>query len=182
VSRISRGTRFYRETSVPTDIDLPALLEDVLTVYDSRLRASGIEVVRDFAVVPAVRALRGELHQVFSNLISNAIDASRDGGTLTLAVREAGDAPGLTIVVRDTGVGIPEENLGRLFEPFFTTKTGAGTGLGLWVVRQFVASWGGIVTVMSDTGPTNHGTTFTIFLPLVTSQAVHNRTTQERIQ
>ncbi|MGC2635729.1 MAG: ATP-binding protein [Acidobacteriaceae bacterium] len=183
VSHIARHTLgFYRETSVPVDIDLPALLEDVLTVYESRLRASGIEVVRDFAIVPTVRALRGELHQVFSNLVSNAIDASREGGTLTLTVREASDAAGLTIAVQDTGMGIPAENLGRLFEPFFTTKTGAGTGLGLWVVRQFVASWGGLVTVMSDTEPTRHGTTFTIFLPLVTSQTVQTRATPERFQ
>jgi PAS domain S-box-containing protein len=183
VSHIARHTLgFYRETSVAVDIDLPALLEDVLRVYESRLRASEIEVVRDFAIVPVVRALRGELHQVFSNLLSNAIDASREGGTLTLRVREAEDAGGLTIAVQDTGMGIPEENLERLFEPFFTTKTGAGTGLGLWVVQQFVASWGGIVTVKSDTGPTSHGTTFTLFLPLVTSQAMQTRGTPERIQ
>ena len=79
--------------------------------------------MRDFKVVPAVRALRGELHQVFSNLFSNAIDAMRDGGVLKIGVREAtGTAvPGLTATVEDTGSGTPQENLGRLFEPFFTT-------------------------------------------------------------
>lgn len=153
---------------------MPGLLEEVLTVYDSRLRASDIEVVRDFTIVPAVRGLRGELHQVFSNLISNAIDASRDGGSLILTVRESVDAPGLIVTVADTGMGIPRENLTRLFEPFFTTKAGAGTGLGLWVVRQFVTSWGGTIAVASETGSARHGTTFTIFLPAALPQAVQN--------
>lgn len=176
VSHIARHTLgFYKETSAPSEIDLTALLEEVLTVYDSRLRASEIEVVRDFTEAPAVWALRGELHQVFSNLISNAIDAMRDGGRLTLWVREASQGGGLTVTVADTGMGIPEKNLGRLFEPFFTTKSGAGTGLGLWVVRQFVTSWGGTVAVTSDTGPTRHGTTFTIFLPTGARERVQNK-------
>ncbi|HEY1809047.1 MAG TPA: ATP-binding protein, partial [Acidobacteriaceae bacterium] len=168
VSHIARHTLgFYRETSVPSQIDMPALLEEVLTVYDSRLRGSGIQVAKDFAVVPAVRALRGELHQVFSNLISNAIDAMRDGGRLLLSVRASTENPGLVATVEDTGTGIPSANLARLFEPFFTTKAGAGTGLGLWVVRQFVESWGGTISVLSNIEPTNHGTAFRIFLPMV---------------
>ncbi|HEX3662821.1 MAG TPA: ATP-binding protein [Acidobacteriaceae bacterium] len=168
VSHIARHTLgFYRETSVPSPIDLPALLEEVLTVYDSRLRASGIQVTRDFVIVPSVRALRGELHQVFSNLISNAIDVMRDGGRLILSIRESTEKPGLRVTVEDSGTGIPAANLPRLFEPFFTTKAGAGTGLGLWVVHQFVESWGGTISVVSNIEPTNHGTTFTIFLPMV---------------
>ncbi len=168
VSNIARHTLgFYRETSVPSQIDMPALLEEVFTVYDSRLRASGIQVRKDFAVVPSVRALRGELHQVFSNLISNAIDAMREGGSLALSLRESTEKPGLLITLEDTGTGIPAANLSRLFEPFFTTKAGSGTGLGLWVVHQFVESWGGTISVVSNIEPTNHGTTFTIFLPLV---------------
>ena len=168
VSHIARHTLgFYRETSVPSQIDMPALLEEVLTVYDSRLRASAVQVTKDFVVVPTVRALRGELHQVFSNLISNAIDAMREGGRLTLSIRESSDKPGLLVTVEDTGTGITAANLSRLFEPFFTTKAGAGTGLGLWVVRQFVESWGGTISVLSDIEPTKHGTTFRIFLPMV---------------
>ncbi|MGB6871575.1 MAG: ATP-binding protein [Acidobacteriaceae bacterium] len=168
VSHIARHTLgFYRETSVPSQIDLPALLEEVLTVYESRLRASSIQLSKDFVVVPAVRALRGELHQVFSNLISNAIDAMREGGRLILSIRESTGRPGLLVTVEDTGTGIPSANLTRLFEPFFTTKAGAGTGLGLWVVHQFVQSWGGTISVVSNIEPTNHGTTFRIFLPMV---------------
>jgi signal transduction histidine kinase len=182
VSHIARHTLgFYRETSVPANVDLAVLVEEVLTVYDSRLRASSIEVVKNFAIVPAIRALRGEIHQVFSNLISNAIDAMRNGGRLKVSIRQPDEGRGLgvLVVVEDSGTGIPEENLPRLFEPFFTTKPSAGTGLGLWVVRQFVASWGGAISVESKTDAQNHGTTFTLFLPLEAasdSQSKPNKT------
>jgi len=179
VSHIARHTLgFYRETSVASNIDMPALIEEVLTVYDSRLRASGVEVRKEIFIVPAVRALRGELHQVFSNLISNAIDAMREGGMLKISIREAGNSfgPGVLVAVEDTGEGIPAENVPRLFEPFFTTKLSAGTGLGLWVVRQFVASWGGTINVSSSSEPHNHGTTFTIILPLVSLAENQNET------
>ena len=171
VSHIARHTLgFYRETSVASDVDLPALIEEVLTVYDSRLRASSIVAVLDFAVVPAVHALRGELHQTFSNLISNAIDAMRDsGGQLKISVQQGNGSqePGVLIYIEDTGTGIPSENIPRLFEPFFTTKPASGTGLGLWVVHQFVASWGGTIQVGSSTDTQKHGTTFTIYIPAV---------------
>ena len=170
VSHIARHTLgFYRDTSVASNIDLAGVIEEVLTVYDSRLRASSIDVIKDFAVAPAVRGLRGELHQVFSNLISNAIDAMRGGGYLKIAIQEPeqGRDPGLMVVVEDSGMGIPEENIPHLFEPFFTTKQSSGTGLGLWVVRQFVASWGGTIRVDSRAGGQDHGTTFALFLPLV---------------
>jgi PAS domain S-box-containing protein len=170
VSHIARHTLgFYRDTSAPTQIDMPALVEEVLTVYDSRLRAAGIELRKDFAVLPPVEALRGEMHQVFSNLFSNAIDAMRDGGILTVALRDAEEngQPGIRIRVEDNGVGIPSENLARLFEAFFTTKPSAGTGLGLWVVKQFVESWGGQIEVISSVEPETHGTAFSLLVPLV---------------
>jgi len=170
VSHIARHTLgFYRDTSAPSQIDMPALMEEVLTVYDSRLRAVGIEVRKDFPALPPVEALRGEMHQVFSNLFSNAIDAMQDGGTLTIVLREAEEMGrlGICIRVEDNGVGIPPENLARLFEAFFTTKPNAGTGLGLWVVKQFVESWGGRIEVKSSVEPDTHGTAFNLLVPLV---------------
>jgi signal transduction histidine kinase len=170
VAHIARHTLgFYRETSVPAQIDLTALLSEVLTVSESRFRSAGIEIRKDFVIVPTIQALRGEMHQVFSNLFSNAIDAMRDGGTLTVSLRaaEGEDTPGLAIRVADTGTGIPPENLDRLFEPFFTTKPNSGTGLGLWVVRQFVESWGGRIQVSSTTAMPDRGTSFNLFIPLV---------------
>ena len=72
----------------------------------------------------------------------------------------------MLIEIQDNGTGIRSQNLPRLFEPFFTTKTSAGTGLGLWVVQQFIQSWGGKVEVNSSTAVHDHGTTFMIVLPL----------------
>jgi PAS domain S-box-containing protein len=170
VAHIARHTLgFYRDTSAPSQIDMPALIEEVLIVYESRLRAVGIDVLRDFAPVQPIEALRGEMHQVFSNLFSNAIDAMRDGGILTIALHEAREngRPGIRIRVEDNGVGIPPENIARLFEAFFTTKPSAGTGLGLWVVKEFVDSWGGSIDVTSSVEPHSHGTAFHLFVPLV---------------
>lgn len=178
VSQIARHTLgFYRDTSVPTEVELARVLDDVLTVYHSRLSASNIEVIKEFQLVPTLHALRGELHQVFSNLISNAIDAMRGGGRLLLSLAEAEreGRRGIRIVVEDNGFGIAAEHRERLFEPFFTTKVSVGTGLGLWVVKQFIEDHGGAVTVESSTGANDHGTRFMIFLPLNSRVAVSQR-------
>lgn len=175
VSHIARHTLgFYRETSLPVQIDLAALLSEVLTVYESRLRSAAIEVRKDFAAIPRIQAMRGEMHQVFSNLFSNAIDAMRQGGTLTVTLRGAEEdgSPGVSVRVQDSGSGIPPENLGRLFEPFFTTKPNSGTGLGLWVVKQFVDSWGGRIQVTSRTAMPDRGTSFNLFVPLASPTTI----------
>lgn len=170
VSHIARHTLgFYRETAKPAQIDLAALLEEVLRVYESRMQAAGIEVRKKFSAAPSVQALRGEMHQVFSNLFSNAIDAMSRGGmlTITLSAAEENAQPGVAIRVKDNGTGIAAGNLSRLFEPFFTTKPTAGTGLGLWVVKQFVESWGGRIEVTSSTEAQTRGTAFDLFIPMI---------------
>jgi PAS domain S-box-containing protein len=174
VSQIARHTLgFYRETSVPTQVDVARVLDDVLTVYHSRLHASHIEVIRNYQPVPQLQAIRGEIQQVFSNLVSNAIDAMPGGGQLRLSLSEK--APGTEVVVEDNGSGIAADHLPRLFEPFFTTKASVGTGLGLWVVKQFVEQHGGTVSVASDTSEREHGTRFIIFLPLTAPVAPNQR-------
>jgi PAS domain S-box-containing protein len=138
VSHIARHTLgFYRDTSMPVQIELEALINEVLVVYESRLRAAGIEVRINCSATSTVKGLRGEMHQVFSNLISNSIDAMRESGTISIAIEESrlDGTQGVDITYSDTGKGIPGVNLPRLFEPFFTTKPSAGTGLGLWVVK-----------------------------------------------
>ena len=174
VSQIARHTLgFYRETSVPTQVNLERVLDEVLTVYHSRLQANNIEVIRDFQTAPHLQAIRGEIHQIFSNLVSNSIDAMQRGGHLRVRLCE--QRRGIEVVVEDTGSGISSEHLEKLFEPFFTTKASVGTGLGLWVVKQFVEQHGGAVTVKTDTGPINHGTIFTILLPLSLPPALTKR-------
>ncbi len=178
VSQIARHTLgFYRETSVPTKVEVARVLDEVLTVYHSRLSASHIQVTRNFLTVPHLHALRGELHQVFSNLVSNAIDAMQGGGRLQVSVaeEERDGRRGIEIIVEDDGSGIPADHREKLFEPFFTTKVSVGTGLGLWVVKQFVEDHGGTVSVDSNTGPIDHGTRFIIFLPLAAAIPMNQR-------
>lgn len=158
---------FYRDTSAPVDTSMAELLDEVLGLYSSRLHTKNIAVHRDYAGPDAVRALRGEIRQVLSNLVANCIDAIEHGGAIYLSViaTSLNDAEAVTVIVRDTGVGIPREKMSSLFEPFFTTKKESGTGLGLWVSRGLVEKHGGTISVESSTAPESHGTAFTITLP-----------------
>jgi len=177
VSHIARHTLgFYRDTSMPAQIDLEALLKEVLVVYESRLRAAAIQVQVHCSANSTVKGLRGELHQVFSNLISNSIDAMPEPGKISIAIEDSprDGTKGIDITFSDTGKGISAEDLPRLFEPFFTTKPNAGTGLGLWVVKQFIDSWSGHIAVESSTDKDMHGTTFRLFVPLVALSKTQN--------
>jgi PAS domain S-box-containing protein len=173
VSHIARQTLgFYRDTSTPVTLALPDLLDDVVSVYQSRLRSRNISVQRSYEAASPINGMKGELHQVFSNLVSNAIDAMEAGGVLTLSVSqvERSGKRGVNVTVEDNGKGIREQDLPRLFEPFFTTKTNVGTGLGLWVVKQFVENHHGEVAAERLGNATGPGTRFTIFLPSVFSR------------
>ena len=117
-----------------------------------------IETVND---LPRVLGDEGQLQQAVIALATNAIDAMPDGGTLTLRAHRIG--PHVMVEIKDTGIGIPQENLTKIFDPFFTTKDiGRGTGLGLAVCYGIVSEHGGRLDVRSAVGV---GTTFTISLP-----------------
>lgn len=145
-------------------------LTHVVSVLDTTLDALGpqvashhVEVVRAYdADIPEIWADAHQLRQVFTNIVLNAIQAMRDGGCLTVSAAAKGDE--VVISFRDTGIGIPEENLGRIFDPFFTTKeVGEGTGLGLSVSFFIVKQHQGTIDVESQVGK---GACFTIHLPL----------------
>jgi signal transduction histidine kinase len=106
------------------------------------------------------------LRRVVLNLVQNALEAMPQGGTLTLAGEPS--ATHVQLHVRDTGSGIPAEQLGQIFEPLYTTKP-EGTGLGLYIVQEIVEAHGGQVTVDSVVG---QGTTFTVTLPLAEDTTV----------
>ena len=102
-----------------------------------------------------------QIRQVLINLLSNAIQATSQGGRIDIQVEST--QSGISIAVIDTGSGIPKENLEKIFEPFFSTKSpGEGTGLGLFVTREIVDKFGGTVEVASRIG---HGTRFTVQIP-----------------
>jgi PAS domain S-box-containing protein len=173
VSHIARQTLgYYRDTSSPSEVYLHDLIENVLTVYHAKLLTNGISVESSFNDLRKISVSQGEMLQVFSNVIANAIDAMREGGKLSIALRKttAVDGDGIQTVIRDEGIGISHENLESIFEPFFTTKGNLGTGIGLWVTKQLVERRGGQIAVTSSTAPGKSGTSVTIQIPFVSPE------------
>ena len=165
VAHIARQTLgYYRDPGPPSEIHLEQLLEEVLSLYRSRLLAGNVAVDCAFVHHRVIHASRDELMQVFSNLITNAVDAMPDGGVLTIETHEIGEE-GVEVLVRDKGIGISAANLDRVFEPFFTTKGHRGTGIGLWVARQLLEKRGGSIHLQSNTEFPLNGTTVCVFLP-----------------
>ena len=111
---------------------------------------------------------KGELVQVISNLVTNAMYAMNPGGTLRVTTEDGrcGELEAVVLSIQDNGRGIPAENLQRVFEPFFTTRGSIGTGIGLWVAKQFIGGHSGTIEVESSTDMMSHGTKFRIALPL----------------
>ena len=138
-------------------------LESTLTMLGHKLRY-GVTLVRDYGDVPPIDAYAGELNQVWTNLLDNAVDAMEGEGTLTVRARGEGDH--VVVEVADTGPGMPPEVVARAFEPFFTTKdVGKGTGLGLDIARRIVVErHGGTIAV--ESGPGQPGTTMVVTLPV----------------
>lgn len=168
VAHIARQTLgYYRDTGLPAEVHLHELIENVLRVYRAKFLANDIMVETQFNDIEKISVSRGELLQVFSNIITNSIDAMQGGGALNIATRKiAGPAgEGIQTVIRDSGAGIRPENLEKIFEPFFTTKGSLGTGIGLWIARQLAERRGGQISVASNTESGSSGTSVTIFIP-----------------
>jgi PAS domain S-box-containing protein len=164
VSHIARQTLgFYRESALPEDVSLAQSVEQVLELYQRRISSKDLLLRTDLDHDVAVLGSKGELRQVVSNIILNAVDAVGRGGTISIRVKGCGDSARL--IVSDNGPGIARENLPKLFQPFFTTKRDVGTGLGLWVSKGIVEKHGGRVLLRSRTIPGRSGTTFVVKLP-----------------
>ena len=168
VSQIANQTLgYFRETGSAVEVYLHDLVQNVLRVCSSRLVHAKISVDTRFNDLQKITVNKGEMLQVFSNVISNSIDAMRHGGELYISIRKvltsAGN--GIQMVIRDSGTGIKREYLEKIFEPFFTTKGNFGTGIGLWVARQLIEKRGGKIYVTSSTERGNSGTSTTIFIP-----------------
>jgi PAS domain S-box-containing protein len=169
VSHIAKQTLgFYRENDAPVQTSLSELAAQAIRVYGPKCRDAGISLKEDLNSTRQVVLRKGEIMQVISNLIANAIYAMPEGGTLSISVGDidSSNGSGVLLTVKDTGVGIPAEHLPRIFEAFFTTRSTIGTGIGLFVAKQFVEGHGGKISVESSTDPTCHGTTMSIFLHL----------------
>jgi PAS domain S-box-containing protein len=163
VAAIVRQTLgFYRGTAAAVRLDLAQLVRESISLFKKRLEAANIRLLEDLASSVFVLALEGEIRQVVTNLVANAIDAVSEGGRIEICLRE--DQSRARLEVRDNGRGIPPDVMERLFEPFFTTKEGTGTGLGLWVSRELARKNGGTIECTSP--GEGHGSSFILSLPL----------------
>jgi len=145
------------------------VVDGIARILETEAKEKGVEITRDFGTkLPKVWIDREQMKQVFMNLILNAIQAMKEGGSIFISTRltakdeAANSGQFVQVEVRDTGVGIPADNLDHIFDPFFTSKD-EGSGLGLSISHQIVQEHGGYVTVASKVGV---GTTFLINLPV----------------
>jgi len=163
---------FARESEVElTPLEVEQLVGETLQLASNQVKLAKVKVRGEVEEnVPPVYGDRHQLSQVFLNLVLNALDAMPEGGVLTITVEKSEDRSFVYIRFADTGVGIPEAQLGKIFDPFFSTKKQAkGTGLGLSVSLGIIEQHGGDIRVESEVGK---GTTFTVSLPLARLPAV----------
>jgi PAS domain S-box-containing protein len=166
----SQTLRFHKQSTRPTEVTCDDLMSSALDMLRSRIRNANVTVKKRKRVQRPVLCFEGEIRQVISNLLINAIDAlPQKGGFLLLRSREGHDhatgRPGLILTIADTGTGMPPETLARIFEPFYTTKGIAGTGLGLWISKEILDRHRGYLHVRSSQRAGHTGTVVTLFLP-----------------
>ena len=151
----------YMDQAPVQEIDLHKGIESTLIMLTHQLKG-GVEIVRDYdPELPRICAYGGELNQVWTNLITNAVDAMNGKGRLGIRTRREID--NIVVEISDTGSGIPPEVQPHIFEPFFTTKgVGEGTGLGLDIVSRIVRKHHGDIRFLSKPGDTR----FRVCLPL----------------
>jgi signal transduction histidine kinase len=156
---------------VPTDLHRD--IDNTLTLLGFKLRAKKITVKKNYAPqLPLIDAFVGELNQVWSNLIDNAIYALDRNGELT--IETSTDENNVTVRIRDNGHGIPPEIISRIFEPYYTTKkVGDGSGIGLDIVQRVIKNHHGHIQVTSEPGRTE----FTITLPVAEAPKTNDEKT-----
>jgi two-component system NtrC family sensor kinase len=143
--------------------DLNQVIDRCLRLVQHKLEMSGIQMNLDLEQeLPAAHCDPAQIEQVVLAMVINAIDAMPQGGNLWISTRViAGFA--MELVIRDDGIGIPEEHIAHIFEPFYTTKESGGSGLGLAISQNIVERHGGHIDMKSVVG---QGTTFKIALPI----------------
>jgi PAS domain S-box-containing protein len=161
---------FVRDPTSVAPVDVGAIVDEVLTLHARQLRTKEIEIRTRYDRTAQINGFSGELRQVFSNMIGNAIEALPQRGSLRVRVQDWQEPtnlrrPGVRVTIADNGSGITAESMSHLFEPFFTTKKDTGTGLGLWLSYSIVQKHGGWIRVRSRADQGRSGTIFSIFLP-----------------
>jgi signal transduction histidine kinase len=151
----------HMDRAAVEDVDVHAGLDSTLTMLKYRIKHEPVKVERVYdRTLPPVTVHGSELNQVWTNLLTNALDAIEGKGTITITTRGVGDD--VVVEIGDDGPGIPAEVQGRIFDPFFTTKqVGDGTGLGLDIARRIIIAHRGAISVRSRPG----NTVFSVSIP-----------------
>ncbi len=163
VAKIEAGQ--YVQHQVPTDIG--PIIEETVSLMEPRAREQGVTLKSSCQDLKPVQADPKNIEEIFNNLITNAINYSPEGGQVTISAQGRGEY--MEIKVTDTGIGIPEEEMGKIFDKFYRvkhpkTRQVMGTGLGLAIVKGIVEAHQGTIEVDSKV---DQGTTFRILLPMI---------------
>ncbi|KUG28929.1 two-component sensor pilS [hydrocarbon metagenome] len=144
------------------ELDINEVLADTLSFLDQEAKHRGVTIARELdETLPRIKSDRGQLQQVFLNILNNALAAVPDDGKIEVKTGEV-NPDSLAISFQDNGCGMSQDTLEHVFEPFFTTKKGTGTGLGLSITYGIIKKLGGDIAVTSKQG---EGTLFTVYLP-----------------
>jgi signal transduction histidine kinase len=175
VSVIANQTlRFHKQSTNPREISCVDLYSTVLNLYEARLRNHGIRVEKRKRASRPVECFEGDVRQILSNLVTNAIDAMPEGGCLYVRSREGTDwrtgRKGLVLTLADSGIGMSEATQRRMFEAFFSTKGIGGAGLGLWISADIMQRHQGRILIRSSQRKDASGTVVTLFLPFDASR------------
>lgn len=163
VTGIVAGLKGYArvDAGVEEKVDVESILDTTVKMLWNEIKYKCV-IDKHYAGIPAIAGNKGQIQQVFTNLITNAGHAIEADGVITLSTEQIGNE--VLITVKDTGDGIDKKNFDKLFEPFFTTKeVGKGTGLGLSISHGIIEKHGGSINVESTVGT---GTTFFVRLPV----------------
>jgi signal transduction histidine kinase len=162
-TEIVRGLRTFSrlDEDILKMADIHEGLDSTLILLHNKYK-NRIDIVKNYGNLQLIECYPGQLNQVFMNLLSNAIDAIDDKGTIT--INTSMSSRWIEVIIKDTGQGIPENIREKIFDPFFTTKgVGKGTGLGLSISQSIIEKHSGTIDVKSEKGK---GTEFVIRLPV----------------
>ena len=169
LASIARHTLTFARTrtnSGPTDV--AAIAESIVAMFQTRCKSRGSQLILKTEPGLSVMLPGDELRQMLTNLLSNACDALIGfEGLIELELTSTEEV--FLLIVRDTGIGVPPENMERIFDPFFTTKDDIGTGIGLWVTRELAEKNGGSIHVVSGELAAPFATIFTVEFPRSTA-------------
>jgi signal transduction histidine kinase len=164
VRGIARGTlAFYKEVGVVKNMDLVPITEAALRIHERRIHAKRLKLQKDLPGTVLAYVHGGEMLQVVSNLVTNAVDALSERGKLYVRIRRHHGE--VHIIVADNGHGIAEAISKNIYEPFFTTKKSEGTGIGLAFAKMIIEKHRGRIRARSSVREGRNGTAFRVSLP-----------------